>query len=349
MSSPATATVKIKRGPKTRGTEWWEPPADTPLNLGIPYVVSSVDDGLSLAQSRVFACITNLKDGAKREAQATGGRKEPRLLCQPGGYTRIAKKTGLCRKTAYNAVQALIAKRVLSVWKREMKGRQVLKTYYFALHYADILPIWRSNEDFADISAGRNVDGTWKKTMKLFHTSYKSSIVVRKRSKQFVGVDEAAEWKINPDRAPKKGSGRGLQELREAVEPREMSSGDIPTSGAPAPPEVNDEDLMAVHLELLRQTGASCLKDAIDLIASARAEAKKMGYEQQGYGGPLPCLTIAELIRAAGERYVPKVTRLDSLTSRTEHPRPTPGWFLGGQLAREVARHLHYDWEQKQG
>ncbi len=306
----------VTRGAKTRGTEWWTPPADTPLNLAIPYVVSIVDDGLSLAQSRVLACITNTQDGAKRQTGEEG--KERGYLCDPGGYSRIARKCGLCRKTVYNAIKALIAKGVLRVWERVLKGRQRTKTLYFALHYGDILPAWRADK-------------------KWFHCVHKDAVVVRKRSKQFVTVEEAKEWRMDPARAPKRGSGWGLSD--------EPFTTGVGHSGAPiavpiAIHEVNDEDLGMVHAELLRWTeGVSCLSDAIDVIADARSEAKKQGYAELGYGGPLPALTVVEMIRQAAALYKPS----------RHYPAPTVGWFLGGSVRRQVARELKVEWEQKQG
>lgn len=345
----ATAKTRIPRGSKTRGTEWWEPPPDTPLNLGIPYVVSIVDDGLSLPQSRVLACITDVKAGATRwdrEVDDQGRETKPRgYFCDPGGYSRIAKNTGLCRKTVYNAMIALIAKGVLRVWNVQMKGRQRVKTLYFALHYGDILPHWRSNADFPDLRAGRNVDGTWKRTMKLFHTAHNNSIVVRKRSKQFVGAEEGAEWGMDAARAPRRGSGRGLTEVREQSP---VPKGVIALP-APAPID-SDEDVYFVYQELIRQTSSlACLDDAVAIIAEARDEAKRLGYSDMGYGGPFPALTVAELISHAGGAYKPKRTRIADGYYSVEHERPTPGWFLGGQIRREVGRHLKHEWEQKQG
>ena len=334
MTGATQAMAATPRGPKTRGTEWWTPPPDTPLNLAIPYVVQIVDDGLSLAQSRVLACITDLQGGAKRQT-ASDECKERGFLCDPGGHTKIARKTGLSRKTVYNAIQALIAKGVLRIWKVQMKGKQRVKTWYFALHYGDILPLWRSDVDFPDLAAGRNADGTWKKTIKLFHTAHKSSIVVRKRSKQFVSIEEGTIWSMNPARAPKRGCGRGLTEIAIV---RPVSEG-VAVLPPPAPID-NDEDVQTVYMELRRHCdGKACLKDAIDLIADARREATKMGYAELGYGGPFPCLTVAELLAKAAADYKPN----------RRYPVPTPGWFLCGSVRREVARLLNFEWEQKQG
>jgi hypothetical protein len=150
-----------------------------------------------------------------------------------------------------------------------------------------------------------------------------------------MSVEEAEDWSMDPDRAPKRGCGRGLTETREAQP--------VPTGVAVVPPPApldNDEDVNAVYMALLRECDSkACLKDAIDLIADARSEAKKMGYAELGYGGPFPCLTVAELIAKAAADYKPS----------RHYPAPTPGWFLGGAMRRRVAQLLKFEWEQKQG
>lgn len=262
----------------------------------------------------MLACLTNTADGAKRQEGDEEGKRRG-YMCDPGGYTRIARKTGMCRKTVYNAIHALIDKGVLEVWKVQMKGQQRVKTLYFALHYGDILPAWRADKRF-------------------FHTAHKSSIVVRKRSKRIVTVDEGKVWHMDPAHAPKRGCGRGLteiEELRVAPAPEGVAT-------IPAPAAISDEDLSAVHMELLRQTGNSCLQDAIDVITDARTEAKRMGYAELGYGGAFPALTVLELIREAAAEYRPS----------RHYPMPTVGWFMGGSVRRRVAHLLKHEWEQKQ-
>lgn len=313
-----TGSIQVResiRGPKVRGTEWWHPPEDMPLNAGIPYVVQIVDDGLSLPQSRVLAVMTDLRAGAKKLAPG-GDNGKGGYLCDPGGYAAIARKAGICRKTAYNAVKALIAKDVIRVFSVQMKGKQRVKTLYFARHYGDILPAWRS-------------DKRW------FHTA-RQRVVVRRRSKKFMTVEEAAEWKMNPELAPLRGCGRTVTEI--AVELREAEAAarqqDVPQ--VPAAPVVNDEDLAAVHMEMLRHT-ASCLQDAMDIVTKARAEADRMGYRDMGYGGPFPALTVVELIQRIAEDYKPS----------TRFPDPTPGWFLG-KITAYVSYWLKHDFEQMQ-
>jgi hypothetical protein len=318
MSSAGQATQKQPRGPKTRGTDWWTPPPDTPLNLAIPYVVSSVGDGLSLTQQRVLAYITEKHWTKSQDGSKKGERRG--FICKPPGYTKMAQGTGLARKTVYNAVKALIAKGVLEVFHRHYKGKQRTHTVYFALHFGDILPAWRANPEW-------------------FHTAYKDSVVARKRSKQFMTVEEGeVDWQIDRNRAPKKGCGRGLAEIVEAAI--------VPANVAPiAPPQPmdNDEDVNAVLMELMRWSGACCLKDANDIIADARAEAKRTGYAELGYGGPFPCLTVVEVIRDAAADYKP------SPSQARNYPKPTPGWFLGGAIRRHVRHRVMADWEQKEG
>lgn len=312
-SAASLAKEKLPRGPKTRGTEWWDAPFDMPLNAGIPYVVQIVDDGLSLPQSRVLAVMTDTRDGAKR--QSGEGNSERGYICDPGGHSRIARKTGLCRKTIYNAIKALIAKGIIRVFEVRWKGLQRVKTLYFARHYGDILPAWRS-------------DKRW------FHTARKC-IVVRRRSKKFMTVEEAAgEWRMNPDRAPARGCGRGLTDIAIEIREAEQQRPEIPV--VPAAPAINDEDLAAVHMELLRHT-ASCLQDAIDLIAKARIEADRMGYQSMGYGGPFPALTVAELIQRIAGQYRPN----------GRFPQPTPAWFLS-KIGAHVSYWLKHDFEQMQ-
>jgi hypothetical protein len=149
-----------------------------------------------------------------------------------------------------------------------------------------------------------------------------------------VTADEGKEWSMDPARAPKRGCGRGLTEIEEA---RPVPEGVV---ALPPPVPLNDEELGAVYMELLRVCdGKACMKDAIDLISDARREATKMGYGEMGYGGPFPALTVAELIGKAASDYKPS----------RHYPLPTPGWLLGGSVRRQVAYLLKHEWEQKQG
>jgi DNA-binding Lrp family transcriptional regulator len=267
---------------KTHGTDWWTPPENTPLNAGVPYVVQIVEDALSLTEWRVLKLLTNTNDGTAKK------QRDPRTerdgyVCDPGGYSQIAKRVGICRKTARNAIKSLLKKGVIQIWEIAMKGQQRIKTVYFALHYGDVLKGWRANSE-------------------LFKTDLQR-VVVRTRRKKLMTLKDAAEYKIDAKRAPKRGSGRGLSETLQEK---------IAGKTAPAPePLPSDEDLNVIR-EAFLKCCPSTLKDAIDLLRIARAEARRMGVEA------IPAAVVASLMLRIAHDYKPT----------PKWPTPRPGWFL---------------------
>lgn len=269
---------------KTHGTDWWTPPPEMPLNAGIPYVVQIVEDALSATEWRILKLITNVNDGTARKLPGRGEGERDSFVCNPGGYSQIAARAGVCRKTARNCIKSLIAKGVLEVWELKMVGQQRVRTIYRALHYSDVLKGWRGNPN-------------------LFKTDLQR-VVVRKRSKKIFTNEEAARFQLDPKRAPKRGSGRGLSE---------MAQEKIAAKAAPAPePLPSDEDLTIIHEMYLRVASRASLKDAIDLLRMARAEAARMGMEV------IPAAIVASLMHGLALGYKPT----------PKYPTPTPGWFF---------------------
>jgi hypothetical protein len=251
---------------KVKGTDWWKPEPNTPLNAGIPYVVQIAEDGFSLSQWRVFKWITAPENRLKNDTGVRG------FVCDPGGYGHIAKQTGMCWKTVRNAIKAMEAKGAMRTHQKLMRGKQRQKTYYFATHWGDLLPSWRADE-------------------KLFHTAADPSrIVVQFRRKEFVTVEVAARMEMDPKRAPLRGSGRGRSEFAQEKEA---------TVVAPAPePLPSDADLAAIH-EAFKNVAKSNLQDAIKLERAARAEARKLG------NGDLHVAIIVQLLATIGQEYKP--------------------------------------------
>jgi hypothetical protein len=264
---------------KTRGTDWWTPPPETPLNAAVPYVVQLVEDGLSLTEQRVYSFINR---GRPKDARG--------FVADPGGYGAIARGSGICRKTAYNAVKSLKAKGALREHQLIMRGQQRIRTLYFVFHYGDLLPAWRADP-------------------KLFKTNAEPArVVAMGRRKTLATVERAAEYGINPDRAPLRGCGRGRSEFAQAKRAAKIEA----TQLAAAPALPTDEEIAAVYARLQEADSKPNLKDAIDLIACARAEALRVD------GGALEARIIAQLTLHISADY--KRTR--------EHPFPKPAWFL---------------------
>ncbi len=269
---------------KTRGLDWWTPPPETALNAPIPYVVQLVEDGLSLTEARVYGFITRPDNRLKNDTGARG------FICDPGGYGAIAKACGVCRKTAYNAVKSLQVKQALREHELIVRGQQRIRTRYFALHFGDLLPAWRADP-------------------KLFKTNAEPArVVVMGRRKTLTTIERAAEYKMNPDRAPLRGCGIGRSEYAQAKRAAKLEA-----TQQPAPPALpTDEEIAAVYARLQLADAKPNLKDAIDLIACARAEALRVD------GGEIKAHIIAELTTHIEKDY--KRSR--------EHPFPKPGWFL---------------------
>lgn len=231
---------------KTRGTWWWMPPPETPINAPIPYVAPSVELTLSTSEQRVLRVITNLKLGAKK--QTSGG-----FVCDPGGYDRIAKKAGVCRNTASNVVKSLIAKGALRLHQLVTHGGQRIKTIYFAPFYGDVLAVWRADDD-------------------IFKT-IRGAVVVRGRAKTILTVEDARKWSLDPRRAPKSGCGQGSRE--EQTEETHVDERREPAqAAAPSPPPMLPDPGADAELEVIREAFEShCpanLQDVIDLLAAAR-------------------------------------------------------------------------------
>lgn len=287
---------------KTRGTDWWTPEPGTPLNAGVFYVVQIADDAFSLTERLIHRAITAPECRLKN---STGDRG---FLCDPGGYTALAKRVGVCRKTVYNTIKSLIRKGALREFRIDMKGKQRTRTIYYATHFGDLLPIWRADP-------------------KLFHTAVDNRIVVKGRRKEPVTVEAAALVAMDPRRAPLRGCGAGRGEF----EQRQKQ----PPPPAPEPLPSNDE-IEAVRKEFLKWAPSN-LKDWIDVIHAARREAPAM---------PVHILTakIAEAARShkpSSEHPTPKakwiIDRVAPLAAQWEAWVKGPA---GGYAARFMGKDL---------
>jgi hypothetical protein len=286
MSSPATAAPEKRF--KTRGTDWWTPAPGTPLNAGIPYVVQIVDDALSLTERLILRIVTEPESRLKNDTGQRG------FLCDPGGYTRIAKRAGVCRKTVYNAIKSLKRKAALREYQLVTRGKQREKTIYYAPHYGDLLPAWRADPS-------------------LFHTAADARVVVIGRRKELATVETAALLKMDPSRAPLRGCGRGRSEFAQQKAAR--------VAGAPRPapePLPSDADILTVREAFLKCCPSS-LKDTIDIIHTAQAEARKMG-------GEIAAAVIGQLMLKIAHEYKPSQA----------WPTPTPKYFIDN-IAAQVA------------
>jgi DNA-binding Lrp family transcriptional regulator len=272
---------------KTRGTDWWTPAPLTPLNAAIPYVVQIVEDALSLTQRLILRIVAARENHLKNDTGQRG------FLCDPGGYTRIAKQAGVCRKTVYNAIKALKKKGVLREYKLVVRGKQREKTIYYAAHYGDILPAWRADPT-------------------LFHTNAEPArVVALGRCKTLATVEVAGSLNMDPDRAPLRGCGRGRSEFVREKAARIAAA-------APPEPLPSDADLLTVR-EAFLKCCPSNLKDTVDIIHAANAEARKMG-------GAIAAAVIAELMLKIAREYKPS----------REWPEPRPKYFIG-HIAAQVA------------
>lgn len=291
---------------KTRSTGWWTPPEGTPLYAPIPYVAPIVEDALSITEYRVLRTITSTTKGAKRSDGNERG-----FLCDPGGYDRIAKNAGVCRKTAYNCVKSLIDKKALRVWKIEAHGGQRVKTLYFAPHYQDVFALWRADPS-------------------IFKTE-RGSVVVRGRAKAIQSEADAADWKIDSKRAPKRGCGRArkpeeLEQEARFEEKFEQAAEDLKKTQATAPPPpppmpawASDEELNAVRESLIRVCPSN-LQDVIDVLARARQEAERLAWQV------LPVAVVTMLIERIAREYKPN----------RQFPILKPKWMIdriGGHVA----------------
>ena len=277
---------------KTHGTDWWTPAPFTPLNAAIPYVVQIVEDGLSLTERLILRIVTERENQRKNDTGQRG------FICDPGGYTRIAKRAGVCRKTVYNAIKSLQKKGVLREFQLVVRGKQREKTIYYAAHYGDILPAWRADPA-------------------LFHTSADPArVVALGRRKTLATVEVAGSMDMNPDRAPLRGSGRGRSEY---VQEKRTAKIEAARNAAAAPePLPSDADLLTVR-EAFLKCCPSNLKDTVDIIQAANAEARKMG-------GAIAAAVIAQLMLKMAAEYKPS----------REWPTPTPKHFIVN-IAAQVA------------
>lgn len=235
-----------------------------------------VEDALSLTERLVLRAITAPENRLKND---TGQRGE---ICDPGGYTRLAKQIGVCRKTIYNAVKGLEGKNALREFRLIMKGKQRERTVYYAPHWGDLLPMWRADPE-------------------LFKTAATPArLIARGRRKALVTIAEAAEVKMDAQRAPLRGSGRGRSEFSQAMAIRKAAA-------APAPdPLPSDDDLRIIREQFLKLCPSN-LKDAVDLLRTARAEA-----------AGIPAAIVAQLMAKLGHTYKPSA----------DFPTPRPKWFI---------------------
>jgi hypothetical protein len=282
---------------KTGGTDWWQPPAETPRNAGIPYVVQIVEDAISAHERLVFKAITDINGGAKKQIGVRD--EESGYVCDPGGYGKIAQRAGVCRKTAYNCVKGLIAKGLLREYQIVMRGKQRVKTIYFAPHFRDVLKAWHAHEA-------------------LFHTAL-NRVVVRSRRKKLMTVQDAADFKMDPARAPKRGCGAGRSEFEQAK---------AETKVEPTPePLPSDADLNAIREAFSACRTPASLKDAIDVLRVARAESRRAGCAL------IPAAAVADLMTQIRRAYKPS----------EDWPDPRPGWFLQ-EIVGRVAYWVANDW-----
>jgi hypothetical protein len=276
----AAATQQVERKYKVHAPSWWTPTPEMPLRAPVYYVAQIVDpDALSITEQRVLRVITDVNGGAKQQSDPERG-----YLCDPGGYTQIAHRAGVCRKTAYNAIKSLKAKGVLREFRVLMNGKQRVKTLYFAPYYGNVLKGWRADPLIFKTSLGR--------------------IVVRSRRKYIVTTEEAKAVKMDPDRAPKRGSGRARSDAEQ-----ERHAAKVEPSPAPLP---SDADLEVIREMFSRVTNHSNLKDAIDLLREARAEADRLGYAS------IEAAVVAALMLEIARLY----------KTNPKYPSPTPKWFI---------------------
>jgi hypothetical protein len=261
-------------------------------------VAPIVEDALSLTEKLVLRVITNIKMGARKQSGADGSERG--FLCDPGGYDRIAKNAGICRKTAYNVVKSLIRKGALRVFEIKERGGQRVKTLYFAPHYSDVLAAWRNDET-------------------IFKT-IRGAVVVRGRAKNIQTVENAIEWKIDPKRAPKRGCGRGRNPGEDDQEPlfeQEQSAAIPPAAPIPKPAPAGTDEELAMVLAGFQSISRACLQDAFDLVAAARVQQ-------------FPWAVTPAFILAALQGVVRTYTRTE------QYPQPTPKWCIG-RIAGSVA------------
>lgn len=282
--SESIPRVIVPRGEKLHGTDWWAPLPGEALNAAIPYIAQIVDDALSITERIIYYVVTAPENRLKNDTGQRG------YVCDPGGYTRIAKRAGVCRKTARNTIKSLERKAALREFRLVMRGKQREKTIYWAAHFGDLLPMWRADP------------AIWKTA------ATPARVAVIGRRKQIVTVEMAAERKMNPDRAPLRGSGRGRSEFAQAKREAKIAAG----MAAPAPEGIPSDALLHPAFEMLVKCCESNLKDAIDLVNSALAEARRLGNAE------LPPDAIPGLTRALAMEYKPS----------REFPLPKPKWFI---------------------
>ncbi len=250
---------------KTHGSDWFGLPAtDIPLNACVPVVAPRVEDAMSATEHRVFLAVRDMKFAKK-----VNGAKGEFLgyLCDPhGGYTTIALKAGVCRKTVRNSIRSLIKKGILRIQEVTMRGRQREKTTYFAPYFDTVLKAWRADPAIFKTALGH--------------------VVVRGRRRALMTVEDATAWQIDGRRAPRAGSGRGLSDVAVAR---------LAGKRAPAPAAMpSEEDIAIVYAELQRHGAKPNVKDAIDLIRLARKDAADLAAQ-----------VVVQIIIAIGRDYKP--------------------------------------------
>jgi hypothetical protein len=273
---------------KTRGRDWWAPLPETPLNASVPYVVQIAADGFSLTQARVYDFITRPDNRLKNETGVRG------FVCDPGGYTDIAKATGVCRKTVRNAIKALAEKQALREHKVIMRGGQRVKTLYFAVHFGDLLPAWRADP-------------------RLFKTNAEPArLVAIGRKKTLATIEVAKAYKIDPDRAPLRGSGSGRSGFAQTKRTAKIEATKNKSAGGMPPlPHPSDAAMYAAQ-EAMMQCCEPVLEDIMDLCHAVMAESRRLG------GGEIPPEAIARAVMDIAREYKPV----------PKYPRPTPKYFI---------------------
>jgi hypothetical protein len=292
--SPATGAPPAapEKRFKTRGTDWWTPAPGTPLNAGIPYVVQIAEDGLSLTEFRIFRFITHPDNTSKNDTGVRGS------VCDPGGYTAIARAVGVCRKTVYNAIASLKVKGLIREHQLITRGKQRIKTIYFALHFGDVLPAWRANPE-------------------LFKTNADPARVVAiGRRKTLATMPVARSMNMNPDRAPLRGCGRGRSEFAQAKRAAKIAATKNAVTGnaasaAPPLPLPSEAAISAVY-EALARCCEPVIADALAVCEAVAGEARRLG------GGEIPPEAIARAVMDLAHDYKPT----------PQYPRPTPRYFV---------------------
>jgi len=199
-------------------------------------------------EQRVLRVITNLKMGARKQT-GTGG-EERGYICDPGGYSRIARNAACCLKTAYNVVKRLQAKGVMRELEVVMRGGQRVKTTYFVPHYGEVLEGWRDDPTIFKTARGSVVvrgraRAIFRNREPFEKALNEMELEPAQRDAALCNVTFADDWKLDPERAPRKGCGLGRDP--EVHYSRDLSSRPPRSLNPPGRvPAAEDEDLATV-------------------------------------------------------------------------------------------------------